>query len=76
MKTLKGKTVQIECENTNLIADIKVEIEREEGTPADLQLLVYAGKQLEGSCTLADYRLRQESVLILALKQGVRVLGC
>jgi len=71
VKTLKGKTVQIECENTNLIADIKVEIEREEGTPADLQLLVYAGKQLEGSCTLADYRLRQESVLILALKQAV-----
>ena len=68
VKTLAGKNITIDCDNTNTIGAIKAEIEQKEGIPAHQQLLLFTGKPLEDDHTLADCRIKHESVLILALK--------
>ncbi|BAF26757.1 polyubiquitin [Oryza sativa Japonica Group] len=55
-----GKTTKLNMRKSNSIADIKAEIEQEEGILMNEQILMYAGQQLEDNQLLSQCDLRND----------------
>lgn len=68
VKTLTGKTLLLDVEETDTVSNVKTLIQKKGNVPSDQQHLVFDGKQLEDDRTLEYYQIRKESVLHLVIR--------
>jgi ubiquitin C len=68
IKTLTGKTVDINVAPFDNIEYIKSLYQDKEGVPPDQQRLIYNGVMLKDNKTIFDYKIEKESTLHLVLK--------
>ena len=75
IKSISGKTTTYDVETTDIISFIKNKIQHKEGIALGQQRLVFAGKQLDESKTLAYYNIQNQSTihLLLRLRGGIQL---
>ena len=68
VKTLPDKVYKIYIDNEKTVKDLKKEIEERLDFPINNQRLIFVGKELEDNRTLLDYKIYDESTVILGMK--------
>ena len=63
-----GKTILQWVSSSDLVEDLKMDLERRIGIPSGLQRLLFQGKQLEDLLPLSTYNINRNDSLVLTLR--------
>jgi hypothetical protein len=67
IKTATDKIITLDVESSDSISSLKASIQSKEGTPPELQRLIFAGKILQDQHTLADCSIQNRALLHFVL---------
>ena len=70
VKTMTGKTINIQISLADKITTLKSKIQDEEGIPSEQQRLLFSGRQLQDFRTISHYNIQKESILHLVLRMN------
>ena len=76
VKTLTGKTINLEVEPSNAIWDLKEKIQEMEGFPPITQRLLFASRELEDQYPCSFYNIQEKSTLHLVvyrIRSGMQI---
>jgi ubiquitin C len=65
VKPLTGRQFTLEVSSRDQIEDVKTKIQDREGIPADQQILLFEGTELENDKTIHNYSIRRNSIVNL-----------
>lgn len=70
VKTLTGPVHSVVCQPDDTIQSVKEQLEKkyEEGMPPNQQRLIYGGKNLDDTRTLADYNIIHNTTVHIVLR--------
>ena len=71
---LSGKKITLAVNDSDTVADVKAEIERQEGVPAHQHCLTSDGKELEDGRSVCSYKLTAITKLVLAPRCLAKVM--
>jgi len=71
IKYISGKTISLEFKPTDNIKNIKDKIYKKEGIPPEVQILIFATKELKDNLTFLDYNIQEESTIHLILNNNL-----
>ena len=72
VKTLAGKTISLNVEQSDTIENVKTQIQYKEDIPTEDQRLIFFGKELEDKKTVANYKIKEQSTLHLVIKMNYK----
>jgi ubiquitin len=68
VKVPAGNTITLDVEPSYTIENVKTKIQDQEGIRPDLQLVYFAGNELDDSLTLSHYNIQQDALLQLRIR--------
>lgn len=68
VKSINGKSRTIDVTPQSTIADVKQKLQETEGINTEEQRLIFAGKNLEDTRTIAEYNIGADSTIHLVLR--------
>jgi hypothetical protein len=75
VKTIEGKSCDLEVEGYYIIESVKEKIEERMDIPVDQQQLIFNGRELQDSHTLNDYNVMRNATLQMEMVGGLLVGG-
>ncbi len=67
VKSLTGRIITLNCYATDLIVQLKLDIQGKEGVPVEQQRLIYAGRKLENHESVSEYNILSGSTIHFVL---------
>jgi ubiquitin C len=69
VRSLTGRTIDVEVDETSSVSELKAAIEEQEALPASVQRLIYSGHELEDDAKLVQLGIAENSVIHLVIRQ-------
>lgn len=68
VQTMLGENVDVEVEPNETVLDLKKKLSKKQKLPVEQQRIIYEGKMMQDSKTLADYNIKNNSVIHMVLR--------